>query len=114
MIRGRGGERWMDSAAQTTHCVQASPLRVAYAQQLKTTGGLSRESWHVCADFRGKMMHLSYVCNSWAGSGSVLSRRECFTLEHRAFGQKRILPEGWLYNSQKFILIEFFTLCAGM
>lgn len=36
-----------------------------------------------------------------AGSGSVLSRARMLHIEHRALGQKRILPEGWLYNSPK-------------
>ncbi len=68
----------------------------------KTTDGVSRESWRACADFWGGIDAL-FLCSQTlgAGSGSVLSRARMLHIEHRAFGQKRILPEGWLYNSPK-------------
>jgi len=33
----------------------------------------------------------------WSSVLFVVAR--CFDIEHRALGQKRIPPEGWLYNS---------------
>ena len=111
VVRNGGPDSATLCRRETTHCA-SSPLAGLLTTTIPTTGGESRENWHLCVDFWEKMTSfLSYVCELLGGIWfCILSRARMLHIEHRAFGQKRILPEGWLYNSQKFILIEFFAL----
>jgi hypothetical protein len=98
---------------QTTHCASSPFFWLAQDTTAYDSRTLSRKLAS-CADFMGKKRSF-FFCLYTLGRDlvSILSRARMLHIEHRALGQKRILPGAWLLNSPKMHPVRVSHIAAA-
>lgn len=104
-----GAGQYGQYGVETPHCARSPFLACSRRHNTRQAGHLEKTG--ILHGFPGEKRS-SFFCLYTLGRDlvSILSRARMLHIEHRALGQKRILPGAWLLNSPKCILIEFLTL----